>query len=371
MPIKLSVYKGKDLAFQFEHEFDLPEIKIGREDSNQLVLEDPKKVVSREHSEIKFDNGTYYLSDKGSRNGTYINKNRLKPNYPYVLDEGSEFSIGEYTVKVALTEAKEYREETVFLSNPFVDDIQALQNILHTLEEKYQKEEPTMRNDLLMQAVTDEMGDASKSELLKLLTEKGATREHTPVPVADIPEDGRLVTILLDVVVKLIQVISRFRTEFVGATLVQTKDSLQVNSREELQNYLMDSSISSEEAEKRLSLLRAEIEKVILHQVALLDGYRASIQEGVPELLKELNPAIIKKEIGSKNIELGPLKIPKRIVPLLVNLNTLQIIEQQLYNLSVEDRGIFEKKYFRPAFIKRYLENISAAQRSSSKKEDF
>ncbi len=371
MPIKFAVYKGKDLSIQFERELDLPEIKIGREDSNHLVLEDSKKIVSRHHSEIKFDNGTYYLSDNGSRNGTYINKNKLKPNYPYVLDDGSEFTIGEYTVKVSLTEAKEYREETVFLTNPFVDDVRALQNILRTIEEKYQSEDPGLRNDLLKQALQDEIGDESKSELLNLLSDQGATKQHAAVNIPDVPQNNRIVTILLDVVVKLIQVISKFRTDFVGATLVQTKDSLQVNSRDELQSYLLDPGISPEEAEKRLTLLKGEIEKVILHQVALLDGYRASIQEGVPELLKELNPAIIKKEIANKNIEIGPLKIPKKIIPLLVELNTLQTIENKLYNLSVEDRGIFEKKYFRPAFIRRYLENMSSAQKSPHKNEDF
>jgi hypothetical protein len=178
------------------------------------------------------------------------------------------------------------------------------------------------------------------------------------------------VLILLDLVVKLTQVISKFRTEFVGATLVQTKDSLQIQSREGLQNYLFDPNLSSEDSKKRLILLREEIEKTIMHQVALLDGYRGSIQDGVPELLKELNPSIIKKDLSKEIFEIGPIKIPKKIVPLLIDLKTMQQIERILYNLSQEDRGIFEKKYFRPAFIKNYLETVSSAQKMQSNSDE-
>ena len=382
MPLKLTISKKKDDEFHLERELEQDKITLGRDDTNLVALPDDKKVVSREHAEIHFENGTYYLHDKGSRNGTFINNNRLKPDHPYVLDEGAEFDIGEYQLKVTITKLPDHKvEETVFISNPFVDETRSLYDILKILEDKYSEEDPSFREDFLKQSLDQIFKELGENEILTAIIAMRSkpaealsdSAETASAPSDSIPvspgDDDQVVLILLDLVVKLTQVISKFRTEFVGATLIQTKDSLQIQSRESLQNYLFDPNLSSEDSKKRLSLLREEIEKTIMHQVALLDGYRGSIQDGVPELLKELNPSIIKKDLSKEIFEIGPIKIPKKIVPLLIELKAMQQVERILYNLSQEDRGIFEKKYFRPAFIKNYLETISSAQRMQSKSD--
>jgi pSer/pThr/pTyr-binding forkhead associated (FHA) protein len=383
MPLKLTISKKNDDEFHLERELDQEKITLGRDDTNLVALPDEKKVVSREHAEIHFENGIYYLHDKRSRNGTFINNNRLKPDHPYVLDDGSEFDIGEYQLKVTITKVSENKvEETVFISNPFVDESRSLYDILKILEDKYSEEDPSFREDFLKQSLDQILTELGENEILNTIiamrskpAEQVSDSSETPgAPSDSVPislgDDDQVVLILLDLVVKLTQVISKFRTEFVGATLVQTKDSLQIQSREGLQNYLFDPNLSSEDSKKRLILLREEIEKTIMHQVALLDGYRGSIQDGVPELLKELNPSIIKKDLSKEIFEIGPIKIPKKIVPLLIDLKTMQQIERILYNLSQEDRGIFEKKYFRPAFIKNYLETVSSAQKMQSNSDE-
>ena len=382
MPLKLTISKKKDDEFHLERELDQEKITLGRDDTNLIALPDEKKVVSREHAEIHFENGVYYLHDKGSRNGTFINNNRLKPDHPYVLDDGSEFEIGEYQLKVTITKLADPKvEETVFISNPFVDETRSLYDILKILDDKYSEEDPSFREDFLKQSLDQIFEELGENQILNTIAairgrpaDQVSDSTETPsVPADSIPvslgDDDQVVLILLDLIVKLTQVISKFRTEFVGATLIQTKDSLQIQSRESLGNYLFDSKLSSEDSKKRLILLREEIEKTIMHQVALLDGYRGSIQDGVPELLKELNPSIIKKELSNEIFELGPIKIPKKIIPLLIELKAMKQVERILYNLSQEDRGVFEKKYFRPAFIKNYLETISSAQKMQSKSD--
>jgi predicted component of type VI protein secretion system len=382
MPLKLTISKKKDNEFHLERELEQDKITLGRDDTNLVVLPDDKKVVSREHAEIHFDNNTFYLHDKGSRNGTFINNNRLKPEHPYVLDDGSEFEIGEYQIKVTITKLQDARvEETVFVSNPFVDATRSLYDILKILEDKYSEEDPSFRDDLLKQSLDQIFEELGENEILNAIiatcskpAEQVSDSVKTPSTAADsIPisttDDDPVALILLDMLVKLTQVISKFRIEFVGATLVQTKDSLQIQSRESLQNYLFDPKLSAEDSKKRIHLLREEIEKTLMHQVALLDGYRGSIQDGVPELLKEVNPSIIKKELSKEIFEIGPIKIPKKIVPLLIELKAMQQVEKILYNLAQEDRGIFEKKYFRPAFIKNYLETVSSAQKMESKSD--
>ncbi len=56
---------------------------IGRKTENDLVISDPR--VSREHAEIILESDGYYLQDKGSRHGTYLNgepvqRQKLKKN---------------------------------------------------------------------------------------------------------------------------------------------------------------------------------------------------------------------------------------------------------------------------------------------------
>jgi serine phosphatase RsbU (regulator of sigma subunit) len=56
---------------------------IGRKTENDLVISDPR--VSRDHAEIVFESDGYYLQDKGSRHGTYVNgepvqRQKLKKN---------------------------------------------------------------------------------------------------------------------------------------------------------------------------------------------------------------------------------------------------------------------------------------------------
>lgn len=383
MPLKLTISKKNDDEFHLEREMEQTKITLGRDDTNLVALPDDKKVVSREHAEIHLDNDTYYLHDKGSRNGTFINNNRLKPEHPYVLDDSSEFEIGEYQLKVTITKLSDPKvEETVFISNPFVDETRSLSDILKILEDKYSEEDPSFREDFLKQSLDQIFEELGENKILSTIiamrstpttppSDSAATpsspQKSAPAPIAD---DEQVVQILLDLIVKLTLVISKFRTEFIGATLVQTKDSLQIQSRDSLQNYLFDSNLSPEDSQKRLRLLKEEIEKTIMHQVALLDGYRGSIQDGVPELLKELNPSIIKKELSKEIFEIGPLKIPKKIIPLLIELKAMKQVERILYNLSQEDRGVFERKYFRPAFIKNYLETVSSAQKIKAKSEE-
>jgi len=377
MPLNLIISNTKDENFHLELELVQEKITLGRDDTNLVILPDDKKVVSRQHAEIYLENGTYYLTDKGSRNGTFINNNKLKPDYPYVLDDGSDFAIGNYKIQVKITQPPDQSvERTVFITNPFTDDSNTLVEFFKVLEKKYQEEDPSFRDDFLKEVFGKTFEELVESEVLKTFMEcadkedepaSGTTRTVAPVPER---KDNQIIQILLKFIVQLIKVISKFRTEFVGATLIQTKDSLQIQSQESLQNYLFDPNLSQQDAEKRFNLLKDEIEKIIMHQVALLDGYRGSIQDGVPELLKELNPLILKREFSKEKFNMGPMSIPKKIIPLLIEIKTLNQIEKILYNLSQEDRGVFEKKYFRPAFIKRYLETISTGQKLQSKSEE-
>ncbi|WP_026475704.1 DUF6382 domain-containing protein [Alkaliphilus transvaalensis] len=50
------------------------------------------KTISRVHAEIHHQNGQYYLKDLNSRNGTYINGERINSNIDYSLKDGDQIS---------------------------------------------------------------------------------------------------------------------------------------------------------------------------------------------------------------------------------------------------------------------------------------
>ena len=58
--------------------------------------------VSREHAQILLRNGTLYIEDLGSTNGTRINGFQLKPNQLYRLRDGDEVEFARVRAAIAL-----------------------------------------------------------------------------------------------------------------------------------------------------------------------------------------------------------------------------------------------------------------------------
>ena len=77
-------------------ELDQPVISIGRDYSNDIVINDVE--VSRKHARLTVQNGGYILEDMGSTNGTFVNGQRLLG--PHLLRPGEIIAFGE---KISLT----------------------------------------------------------------------------------------------------------------------------------------------------------------------------------------------------------------------------------------------------------------------------
>lgn len=74
---------------------DLPSdsLTIGRAPDNRMVLQDPQ--ASSHHAEIRPDAQGYLLVDLNSRNGTFVNDQRLMPQTPRLLISGDVVRIGD------------------------------------------------------------------------------------------------------------------------------------------------------------------------------------------------------------------------------------------------------------------------------------
>ena len=73
---------------------------IGRDAKNDIPLAaDP--LVSRRHAMIEFVQGTYYIHDLNSTNGTYVNNTPLGKGQKLALDIGDVITIGKTSITVS------------------------------------------------------------------------------------------------------------------------------------------------------------------------------------------------------------------------------------------------------------------------------
>ncbi len=66
----------KSLISQQERELY---ISIGRQTNNHIVLPDPEKKISRHHCCIQYENNRWWIADKGSSNGTFLQREVDQP----------------------------------------------------------------------------------------------------------------------------------------------------------------------------------------------------------------------------------------------------------------------------------------------------
>ncbi len=72
------------------------DVTLGREAHNDLVLD--SATVSRDHAAVSFRDGRWYVEDRGSSNGTFLNGTRVQPGTPLPLRHADRISIGTDTL---------------------------------------------------------------------------------------------------------------------------------------------------------------------------------------------------------------------------------------------------------------------------------
>jgi len=74
-------------------------ISIGRDEKNSVVIKDDP-LVSRRHALIEKEEGTYYLMDKGSTNGTYLNNNPIPKCERVKIKSGDVIMVGKTKLEI-------------------------------------------------------------------------------------------------------------------------------------------------------------------------------------------------------------------------------------------------------------------------------
>jgi len=395
MKLLITLRKTSDSSFNRKFEFTNYPVKLGRESDNDIVLEDSRKVVSRSHAKIIDSSGLIQVVDLGSANFTYLNGNQLFPNDENALKTGDIIKIGDYELDVTLEQIKVESapqwddQKTMIFSNPFVDEVQKISDSILKLSEKYFYDESPLKSEALRMSIMQGLDGLLANDVNKVLSEyfaskfldqsfssavksesspKIVTEEKPPVktniqtsvsetsgkPQIDYSFSSYFsesVDVLLDTVTKLIQGYLQFRQEFFGVTIYQT---IPTGSLKEIKEYLFNPDLSAEEQKKRISLIKEETQKLLTHQIGILEGYRTSATEGSQSLLQSLDPDIIERETLSK--QSSPMD---NLIPNAKKVKVLEAIKTN-YKKYISDPYHLEKKYFRPPFIKGYQKRISA-----------
>lgn len=125
MPLKLTITSFQRLAPDQEASkiLDRGSISIGRAAQNDWALQDPERILSKNHCTVHYQDSAYFLTDL-SANGTFLNDSdqRIPRNQTIPLQDGDRFTLGEYEIEATLIPGTAELEETG-LEQPLTDII--------------------------------------------------------------------------------------------------------------------------------------------------------------------------------------------------------------------------------------------------------
>jgi predicted component of type VI protein secretion system len=181
-----------------------------------------------------------------------------------------------------------------------------------------------------------------------------------PVQAGDAVTDAVIDT-LVAAVSRTVGIPWQFRHEFIGQTIMQSAETqfLYDGTVESMKAHLMDPSLSAEERRRRLQHVTDAADALVTHQVAMLNGYKASVMQGAETLLDQIDPDAIREVVHEEN----PLF---QYLSFLDAPAVLQRLETVVRELKSGDWSSAEQRSFRPAFIKAYLARMTAVDPTPS-----
>lgn len=365
MSVQITIRNREDPSYYIEQEFfNQDKINIGSDDSNQIVLDDQHNHISSHHVQIIIDGKNYYLIDKGSQFGTYIRGNKVAPNEPIPIDAALEFTLGEFQVLLNISGASnQYEDESIFIGNPFNEEIHALDSLFNRLYDRYKLENETRKELFLKHAFREMLDENEENEVYSIFLQAMMIRNKNTSQSLPAPS-GVLLDLLLETMEMLLKTYTRFKEEFLQEPLDSTQSGSFFKSMAEVKEFFLNPEATQEDTQQKTVELYQELATIIKHQMALLDGYRYGVQEGSVSLLREIDPAEMKKNV-EQSTSLGVMSgLKYKFLPSLLKSKTLRLMQQKYADLSEKGKSFIEKKFFRPPFMEKYQESFRLAEHS-------
>ncbi len=394
--------------------FDQEEVTIGRASSNDVALEDPGRVVSSRHAEIRRKGDACVLVDIGSTNGTSVNEQPLVPRREYPLQEGDRILIGGFTLLFSWQKPETNgtahhvlkRSQTASQSG----DADAL---VYQLCRRYAElsRGSTVEREAELSAMVREIlagQDASACEALvgkiraTLFQRLGQPGSPTPPempsePPAPTPSTANEAAYrgLLAIAQKYCRMVPtpmtpgfigqfalridqvlhitfgnlleslRGRRQFARELEVEATRILnwapnqlkQSESEQQVGAYLLDALSNPKEAEVVMADLERVFRDLALHQIGLIKGFEESLRA----VLREFDPAAIEADFALTSLQIGPLRLPPSF-RLFKKWGVWKQFKRKHRRFTEEEVRIFEQ-ILAPHFAKGYLD-VQKTQRS-------
>lgn len=402
MPFKLVIESILDKTGNeaVECEYKQEVVRIGRQDSNEVQLEDPRRIVSGKHAEIRRKDDQFLLVDIGSKNGTRLNGEPLISGKEYPLGPEDQIAIGNFVLQFFPIIREETKLEGVEVSDAtlhFSGTAEETETLLEELSRAYtdQPENPEARRlriagilrkavfsldegrarrlldlvearfpepeyqqervkqksaDTLTPAQTKEIEAArAAQEGLKKLAERysaaGDVLISPEMVAAFIDRLDRVLTVMVDSLADAVKGRREFEEGFeVESTRIfmrKPNPIKVVEGSREIGAYLFDPNIS-ESTEKVVSDLEDVFTDLALHKVGMVAGFRECLRG----LLKQLDPDVLE---GKERREGGALRIGP-----LAKLAAWDRFREKHRELSEEEVRTFEQ-ILGPYFAEGYL----------------
>lgn len=116
-------------------------IAIGRQTNNHIVLSDPQKKISRHHCCLQYKNNCWWLVDKGSANGTFLQREIDRPEMDVRSEDAIALRSGDYILILgeltAQNQPKFWRLEFIDPGETsYVSGMQAIHSIEYSLSQQ-------------------------------------------------------------------------------------------------------------------------------------------------------------------------------------------------------------------------------------------
>jgi type VI secretion system protein ImpI len=396
-----------------ECEYEQEVVRIGRQDSNEVQLQDPRRIVSGRHAEIRQKEDLFLLIDVGSKNGTRLNGEPLISGKEYPLKQEDQIAIGNFVLQFFPIFREETKLEGVEVSDAtihFSGTAEETETLLEELSRAYAAHpenrpedreerrsriaeilrkavfsldetramrlldlvetrfpEPEYQQERLKQKPTDTLTPAQSQEiaaaraayeaLKKLVARYSANGEALSSPeevAAFVDRLDRVLTVMVDSLADAVKGRKEFEEGFeVESTRIfmrKPNPIKVVEGSREIGAYLFDTNIS-ESTDKVIDDLEDVFTDLALHQVGMMAGFKECLRG----LLKQLDPDSFE---GKERRDGGALRIGP-----LAKLAAWDRFREKHRELSEEEVRTFEQ-ILGPYFAEGYL-SIQKKKKSS------
>lgn len=160
---QVTVHRAKSAEPARVYVFRQPCVVVGRSSACDVRLDDPERVSSSRHAEVRRDGNRVQVVDLGSRNFTFVNGERLEPRVAVEVGPNDKVAISdsELRAQVIDTAGGVGDERTVTAPgsvNPFADGAKRLAEALSGLAETLEKEPAKGRRQALEEALEEAVG---------------------------------------------------------------------------------------------------------------------------------------------------------------------------------------------------------------------